>query len=117
MRRSILTPVAVVLLLLTAVVADGLPEGPKSVASPAPRAAAAAPVRTAAAVRAVSPRRTQSLVPYDPNYGEHIYQEALLALGKGNKKEAVQYLRLYLEIGANNRQIAAAAALIAENPD
>ncbi len=117
MRRSILTPAAVVLLLLTAIVADGLPEGPRPVAGPAPRAAAAAPVRAAAAAGAVPARRTQSLVPYDPNYGEHIYQEALLALGRGNKKEAVQYLRLYIDIGANGRQVAEAARLVAENPD
>lgn len=55
--------------------------------------------------------------PIDPNYAEHIYQQGLLAIGRGDRRAALEHLRLYAEIGANARQVAVAAQLIADNPD
>lgn len=51
----------------------------------------------------------------DPNLGEYYYQQALLFLGRNKRKEAVEYLKLYAQIGANPRQIARALSLIAQH--
>jgi hypothetical protein len=59
----------------------------------------------------------QSTVPrekVDPNLAEHYYQEALLHLGKNNTKKAVELLKLYVQTGANPRQVMSASALVAQ---
>jgi hypothetical protein len=51
----------------------------------------------------------------DPNLAEYYYQQALLLLGVNKKKEAVDLLKLYTQVGSNPLQIERALTLITEN--
>jgi hypothetical protein len=50
----------------------------------------------------------------DPNAAEHSYQQALLLLGRGELKSAVDLLKRYAQTGANQKQVGRALAWIAE---
>jgi hypothetical protein len=57
----------------------------------------------------------QSGTKVDPNVAEYHYQQALLLLGREEKKKAVELLKLYAQTGANPKQVARALALIAQH--
>ena len=56
-----------------------------------------------------------ALGPLDPNYAEYCYQQAQLFIGRNQPKEAVEYLKIYAQIGGNPKQVARSLQLIAEH--
>jgi hypothetical protein len=56
-----------------------------------------------------------TLGPLDPNFAEYCYQQANLLLRQQRRKEAVEYLRVYAQIGGNSRQIAHSLQLLMEH--
>ena len=53
-----------------------------------------------------------TLGPIDPNYAEYCYQQALLLLNR-DKRQAVEFLKVYAQTGFNPKQIARSLQLIA----
>jgi hypothetical protein len=56
-----------------------------------------------------------NLGPLDPNYAEYCYQQAHILLGRNQNKEAVELLKIYAQIGLNERQIAQSLQLLAKH--
>lgn len=54
-----------------------------------------------------------TLGPVDPNRAEYYLRRAHLLLSRGEKKRAVEFFKLYAQLGANPRQIQRAVDLIA----
>ena len=53
-----------------------------------------------------------TLGPIDPNFAEYCYQQGLLLLSQ-DKKQAVEYFKVYAQTGFNQKQVARSLQLIA----
>ena len=56
-----------------------------------------------------------NLGPLDPNYGEYCYRQAFLLLDRQEIKEAVEFLKIYAQIGVHPKHVVQALQLLAKH--
>jgi hypothetical protein len=56
-----------------------------------------------------------NLGPLDPNYGEYCYRQAFLLLSQQHIQEAVEFLKIYAQIGVHPNHVTQALQLLAKH--
>jgi hypothetical protein len=110
LRRSLLILIALLFLSVSWVPSSSPPTGSRRIVSAPPLPLAGPRTVSQYTVDAEKLSRAQS----DPNAAEYFYQQALLLIGRGQRKEAAELLAIYAQSGRNPRQVARAETLFAE---